>query len=201
MKVERGGFRGRLSAFLQKAMAGASKNTPAGTDRRGACAVSRAQSGARAAPPRYARPRPRAPARAMTRETGTRRKPGGGREPDRKEEPVPMTDRRRNRAEYPKPRPYRMHTSRLALYPVHPRARLRPVRRPLRQALSLSPFPHIVTPAPEPGSNQGSRCRRSRWRAGSAAEATARTEAGPRLGGRGDGEGGPAIGSGQRPLV
>ena len=71
MKVERGGFRGRLSAFLQKAMAGAAKNTPAGTDGRGARAVSRAQSGARAAPPRYARPRPRAHARAITRETGT----------------------------------------------------------------------------------------------------------------------------------
>ena len=73
MKVERGGFRGRLSAFLQKAMAGAAKNTPAGTDGRGASAVSRAQSGARAAPPRYARPRPRAHARAMARETGTPR--------------------------------------------------------------------------------------------------------------------------------
>ncbi len=58
--------------------------------------------------------------------------------------------------------------------------------------------PIIVTPAPEPGSNHGSRCRRSRWRASSTAEATARTEAGPRLprsgartgGGRGDGESG-----------
>ena len=73
MKVERGGFRGRLSAFLQKAMAGAAKKTPAGTDGRGASGVSRAQSGARAAPPRYARPQPRAHTRAMTRETGTPR--------------------------------------------------------------------------------------------------------------------------------
>ena len=49
---------------------------------------------------------------------------------------------------------------------------------------SRRPF---VTPAPEPGSIHGSRCRRSRWRTGRTAEATARTKAGPRLGGRGDG--------------
>ena len=46
-----------------------------------------------------------------------------------------------------------------------------------------SPF---VTPASEPGSIHGSPRRLSRWRAGRTAEATARTEAGPRLGGRGD---------------
>ncbi len=41
----------------------------------------------------------------------------------------------------------------------------------------------------EPGSIHGSRRCRSRWRAGSTAEVAARTEAGPRLGGRGDGGG------------
>ena len=39
--------------------------------------------------------------------------------------------------------------------------------------------PPFVTPAPEPGSNHGSLCRRNRWGTSSTAEAATRTEAGP----------------------
>ena len=55
------------------------KKAPAGVDGKGASAVSRAQSGARTAPARNARPRARAPAQD-TRELGFHRsgKPGGG---------------------------------------------------------------------------------------------------------------------------
>ena len=52
-----------------------------------------------------------------------------------------------------------------------------------------APYPpklNRIAVAPELGPTHGSRCRRSRWRKGSNAEAAARTEAGPRLGGRGD---------------
>ena len=45
----------------------------------------------------------------------------------------------------------------------------------------------LVAPAPEPGPIPDSRHRRSRWRASSTAETAARTEAGPRIGVRGDG--------------
>ena len=47
--------------------------------------------------------------------------------------------------------------------------------------------PSFVAPAPEPGPIPDSRHRRSRWRTGSTAETAARTEAGPRIGVRGDG--------------
>ena len=65
-------------------------------------------------------------------------------------------------------RAYRIHTSRL------------PCIR-----CACWPVPHFVTPASEPGSNHGSRCRRNRRRTRSTAEAAARIGAGPRLGGPG----------------
>ncbi len=153
MKVERGGFRGRLSAFLQKAMAGAAKKTPAGTDGRGASGVSRAQSGARAAPaPTPARAPARTPARLRAEKGYHRRKPeternGYGkkdpmrktrtpeipaehpRNPPRKEGLMPaVVDRNRWRSHFrrrPGLRTYRMHTSVFGGFAMHA-----PYRRP-----------------------------------------------------------------------
>ena len=51
----------------------------------------------------------------------------------------------------------------------------------------------FVAPAPGPGPIPVSPRHRSRWRAGSTAETAARTEAGPRIGIRGDGGGGAAM--------
>ncbi len=59
------------------------------------------------------------------------------------------------------------------------RLRAGAVARPLSVAPDRAPF---VTPDLFPGSIHGPRCRRSRWGAGSAAGAAARTEAGPRIG-------------------
>ena len=86
------------------------RNDPDSADRRGvsfAC-LACAQSGARTAPPRNARGRAPAPAR-ITRESGSCRQPAGGgadgTKQEQDEQPMPRTERYRNRREYPQPMP------------------------------------------------------------------------------------------------
>ena len=76
-----------------------------------------------------------------------------------------------------------------ALCPDALRVTLSPCHAPFGRIRAGS----FVAPAPEPGPIPVSPRHRSRWRAGSTAETAARTEAGPRIGGRGDGGGGAAM--------
>ncbi len=66
------------------------------------CPASRAQSGARTAPA-LTRAGGRARACRIRAQKGSRCRPAASVEPEGKEGPMPKTDRRRNRAEYPEP--------------------------------------------------------------------------------------------------
>ena len=194
MKVERGGFRGRLSAFLQKAMAGGREKHPGGNgqarcDRRLARAIRRASRAAAIRPPAAPRARPR----------------NGARNRDTPVSPLAWKEARMTAID-PRPELAAMPAARLA--PAAERGcRIHTSRSgdPATHASNRRPGPrsgaHIVIP--DPIRDPDSRRRRSRWRAGSTAETAARTEVGPRIGVRGDESemcacGRPSGGGGQR---